>query len=512
MAEQVSHKRIAKNTIALYIRGLISVVIGLYTSRVVIDTLGVDDYGVYGVAGGFVGMLAFLNAAMSGATSRFITYEMGLGNQERTKKTFANALTVHIAIAAIVLVVCEAVGVWFLNTKLNIPPDRMTATNILFQLSILSACIQITQVPYSALIISHERMGIYAYMEIANVTLKLVIVYFLLVLPGDKLVVYGILTAIVSFVIAMSYRIYCLRKFAESRTRPQYEKSIIKPILAFSGWDMYGNLCGTATNQGITFILNIFFGVAINGAASIAAVINGTLAGFSYNIITAFRPQIIKNYAQKSLETFQRLLTMASQFAALMLAMMAIPLIVETPYVFGLWLGQVPEWVVIFSRITIITAIIAQINSTLNIGIHATGRIKRLSFISGSIFLLQLPLSWIAFKLGAPPPAAFIIGISIIIAVLTNGIFIIKHNVPEFKTWRYIGKIIVLPLLTLPAIAGCYLVHLSMGENFVRFATVCATSIILIGATTYAFALNSSERLQVRAKLRTFLPVRLFHH
>ena len=506
MPEQVSHKRIAKNTIALYIRGLISVCIGLYTSRVVIDTLGVDDYGVYGVAGGFVAMLAFINNAMAGATSRFITYEMGLGDRERIRATFANALTVHIGIAVIVAVICEAVGVWVLNTRLNIPPDRLTAANVVFQLSILSAAVSITQVPYTALIISNERMGIYAYMEIANVTLKLVIVYFLLILPGDKLIIYAILTAIVSILIALAYRLYCLRQFPESRTRPQYDKTFIRPILSFSGWDMYGNLCVTARNQGLTFILNIFFGVAINGAASIANTLNATLSGFSNNIVTAFRPQIIKNYAQQALDVFQNLITMASQLSAMMLIMMAIPLLIETPYVFGLWLGEVPEWVVIFSRITIIYAIITQINTVINIGIHATGRIKRLSFLSGTIFLLNLPLVWIALRLGGTPPVAFIIGIAVIAVLLLINIWNLKHNVPQFRSLRYLGKILILPLISIPACAACYYLHLLMPENFLRFALVCLTSVLLIALSTYAFTLNSSQRAQIRAKLHLSHP------
>ena len=498
----VSHKRIAKNTIALYVRGLISVIIGLYTSRVVIDTLGVEDYGVYGVAGGFVGLLAFLNGAMSGATSRFITYEMGLGDQERIKKTFANALTVHLAIAAIVLFVCEAVGVWFINTQLNIPSGRMTAANVLFQLSVFSACVSITQVPYSALIISHEKMGIYAYMEIANVSLKLVIVYFLLVLPGDKLIVYGILTAIVSLVIAMAYRFYCLRKFSESRTGPKYEKSIIKPILSFSGWDMYGNLCVTIKNQGITFLLNIFFGVAINGAAQITSVINGTLQGFSANIVTAFRPQIIKNYAIKALDQFQNLIIQASQFSTLMLIMMALPLIIETPYVFGLWLGKVPEWVVIFSRITIITSIINQINSVIGIGIHATGNIIRISFLSGTIFLLNLPLVWLVLKLGGSPPTAFIIGVFIILIIVLVNIINLKHNVKEFKIWRYLYKISILPLVSVPAALVCFVLHRNMEVGFDRFTFVCISSVFFMSISTYLFILDREQRKSVIKKIR----------
>lgn len=504
----VSHKRIAKNTLALYIRGIISAVIGLYTSRVVIDILGVDDYGVYGVAGGFVAMLSFLNASMSGATSRFITYEMGLGEEERIKKTFANALTVHILIAVIIFIVCEAVGVWFLNTQLNIPPDRMTAANVLFQLSVFSACIQITQVPYTALIISHERMGIYAYMEIANVALKLIIVYFLLILPGDKLIIYGILTALISFVIAMAYRLYCLRKFTESRTHPKYDKAFLKPILSFSGWDMYGNLCVAARTQGNSYLLNIFFGVAINGAAQISGTINGQITAFSNNIITAIRPQIIKSYAQKSWHEFQHLIELACQLSTLLLSIMAIPLIIETQYVFELWLNEVPEWVVIFSRITIFTAIIGQINLCMGIGIHATGNIKSISFLSGTLYLLTLPAIYIYLKLGYPPSTPFIIMMVFLTITTVVNIIILKRQAPQFNMWRAIYKIAVLPLMCIPAFVACYCIHRSLDASFLRFVTVCLTSIVLIGIPTYIFVPTPEHKKQINGKIKHILHIR----
>lgn len=482
--------------------------IGLFTSRIIIDTLGVDDYGVYGVAGGFVVMLAFINNSMAGATSRFITYEMGIGELERVKKTFANTLTVHLSIAAVILVICEAVGVWFLNTKLNIPANRMTAANILFQLSIFTACIQITQVPYTALIISHEKMGVYAYMEIANVTLKLAIVYLLIMLPGDKLVIYGILTAAVSFIIAMAYRFYCLRKFSESRTGPGYEKSVIRPILSFSGWDMYGNLCVSSSNQGMTFLLNIFFGVAINGAASIVNMLNSILSNFSGNIVMAFRPQIIKNYAQKALNNYMELITNASQYATLMLSMMAIPLIIETPYIFGLWLGEVPDWVVIFSRITIFTTIVAQINTVVGIGIHATGKIKRISFLSGTLYLMILPVTWIILRLGGTPPTAFIVSLCIMTLLLLVNIGNLKHNVPEFRVGKYLVKLAVLPLAALPVFAGCFLIHQNMPYGFGRVSIVCLTSILLTALLTYFVILNREQRL----KFRLYIISRLHLH
>lgn len=498
MQSATSHKRIAKNTVALYIRGIISVIIGLYTSRVIIDTLGVDDYGVYGVAGGFVGILAFLNSAMSGATSRFITYEMGVGDHERTKATFASTLTVHAAIALIVLIICEGVGVWFLNTRLNIPQQSMAAANWVFQLSIVTAAINITQVPYTALIISHERMNVYAIMEIVNVSLKLVIVYFLLVIPGNKLIVYAVLTALVVFGVAMAYRIYCVKHFKESRVGLRYDKEILKPILRFSGWDLYGNMCVAFRTQGLTFLLNIFFGVAINGAAAIATQLNGTISGFSNNVATAVRPQIIKNYAQKNWREFQQLIEFGCQSSFLLLAIMIIPVFIEAHYIIRLWLGDVPAYVVVFLRIILVTAVFNQLVAIINIGIHATGRIKSLSFISGTICLVSLGIVYLFFRNGFDSPAAFYIVLASMAAILAVNVFILKSLVAEINVFRIFLRLISLPLICVPAGFVCVMLHYTALPSFVRLLAICCCSASITGVMTVMFVLNKEQRMRLK--------------
>ncbi|MCI6985875.1 MAG: polysaccharide biosynthesis protein, partial [Bacteroidales bacterium] len=288
-----NNKRIAKNTIMLYIRMFISMVVGLYTSRVVLATLGVEDYGIYGVVGGVVGMMGFLNASMSGATSRFLTFELGKGDKERLAKTFSSALIVHIAIAIIVFILAETVGLWFLCNKLNIPEGRMEAAHWVYQFSILATMLSITQVPYNATIIAHEKMNVYAYMEILNVSLKLLIVYLLTIGDFDKLKLYAVLTFAVSLIIMMIYRIYCLRHFKESRFHWVWDKTYLTPLLSFSGWNLYGNFGGIAGNQANNFVINSFFGVVMNAAASVAFTVSGIVTQFSSNAMTAFRPQII---------------------------------------------------------------------------------------------------------------------------------------------------------------------------------------------------------------------------
>lgn len=497
-----SNSVIAKNTIYLYIRAIVSMVIGLYTSRVVIDVLGVEDYGVYGVAGGVVGMLGFLNASMAGATSRFITVALGKDSQDQTKIVFANALTIHVIIALAVLILSEALGIWFLNCKLKIPAQSLYAANWVFQLSILTTLISITQVPYQALIMSHERMNIYAYFELASVILKLLIVFLLLVCPGDKLIVYALCTTLITIGIALLYRFYCIKHFSESDTFIKFNKEVMKPMLSFSMWDLYGNACVTVRNQGTTFILNIFFGVAVNGAASIASVLNGVLIGLSYNIITAFRPQIIKAYAQSSWERFQELVDMGSVYSGLMLSVMAIPLIFETEYIFGLWLGDVPDYVVVFSRIGLISAIIAQIASVITIGIHASGNIKAISFITGTIYIISLPAMYIILKYSPEPQLAYIIALFTNIMALGSNMFILKNNVKAFSIKMYLMKIVkFLSILIIPSIISYY-IHASLNDTLLRVILIVLESVGISGLLAYFLLLNCAQRMSLCSKIK----------
>ena len=302
-----NNKRIAKNTIMLYIRMLLSMVVSLYTSRVVLNTLGVEDYGIYGVVGGVVAMFSFLNNTMSGATSRFLTFEMGRGDFKRLKNTFSSALIIHLLIVCAILLLAETIGLWFLANKLVIPVERMGAAHWVYQLSILSMAINVTQVPYNASIIAHEKMDVYAYVEILNVTLKLLIVYLLVIGDFDKLILYAVLTLVVSMTIAFIYRIYCIRNFEECRFEWNWNKNILKGLLSFSTYNLYGNFGSVMNMQGTNFALNHFWGVILNSASGIATTVANVVNSFTSNILVAFRPQITKSYAQGDITTFQNL-------------------------------------------------------------------------------------------------------------------------------------------------------------------------------------------------------------
>ena len=306
-----NNKLIAKNTVMLYIRMLLSIIVSLYTSRIVLQTLGVEDYGIYGVVGGIVTMFSFLNSSMAGATSRFLTFEMGKGDEERLKSTFSSALIIHIGIALLVLILAETIGVWFLNNKLVIPEGRMDAAHWVLQFSILGMIVGFTQVPYNATIIAHEKMDIYAYVELVNVFLKLGIVYLLNIGNLDKLVLYAFLVLLVNVIVAIIYRIYCLRHYEECKFKFNFNKDISKSLLSFSLYNLFGNMGVVVNTQGTNFVINMFFGVIYNAAASIGTIVSNVVTGFASNVMTAFRPQITKSYALDDIPQFQSLILWA---------------------------------------------------------------------------------------------------------------------------------------------------------------------------------------------------------
>ena len=393
----------------LYIRMFLTMIVGLYTSRVVLNVLGVEDYGIYGVVGGVVAMLGFLNASMSGATSRFLTFELGRGDQKRLADTFSSALIVHIGIAIVVLLISETVGLWFLTHKLVIPAERMTAAHWVFQLSILSAMLNITQVPYNAAIIAHEKMDVYAYVEIFNVTLKLLIVYLLVIGNFDKLILYAVLVLAVTALVMMVYRIYCIRHFSESRFHWLWDKSILKPLLSFSGWNLYGNMGGIFQQQGTNFVVNFFFGVVMNAAVGIGLTVANVVNQFASNVMLAFRPQIIKNYSVGNKHGMSALTILAIKVIMFIYCLVAIPVFVEVDNLLAIWLVDVPEHASVFCRLFLISIFFETIRYLLIIDIHATGNVKLVSIISGTVFVLVPFVSYLLFNLGLGVNAAFVI-------------------------------------------------------------------------------------------------------
>lgn len=499
------NKRIAKNTVFLYIRMLLSIVISLYTSRVVLQVLGEVNYGIYGLVGSVVAMFTFLNTAMSGATSRFLTHEMAKGNKDKLQDTFNSALIIHIVIALLIFVLAETIGLWFLHNKLVIPEERMFAAGIVYQLSIVSMVITITQVPYNAAIIAHEKMDVYAYVELLNVTLKLIIVYILLIGNFDKLILYAILVLCVSAMIAFIYRIYCIKHYEETHLRFVYKPAIIKPMLSFSLWDLYGNMSVTARQQGTNFILNIFFGVVLNAASGIATMVQGIISGFSGNILQAFRPQIIKTYAVKNYARMETLMSNAIKFALLMLMIISVPLCIEMDYIMELWLGNVPQYAPVFCRILLIMNLLGVINNILTISIHATGKVKKLSFMAGTIALLNLPIIYILFRFFTEKPenAYYVLLCSAALMIVIE-LLLIRSMIPSLNVIRIAKTCLSTILAGAVSIVPIIPIITEMEASILKVLAITATYFIILITYCYFIILNNDNRQQIKLVINRF--------
>ncbi len=483
-----SNKRIAKNAIMLYIRMFISMIVGLYTSRVVLNTLGVEDYGIYGVVGGIVGMMGFLNASMSGATSRFITFELGKGDIQRLKDTFSSAMIVHIGIAIVVLVLAETIGLWFLNNKLVIPEGRMNAANWVYQMSVLSTIISVTQVPYNACIIAHEKMSVYAYIEIINVSLKLLIVYLLTLGDFDKLILYAILSLFVSIMIMSIYRIYCIRKFSESHFQWLWNSRYIISISTFSLQNLFAHFGFAFRTQGSSFVLNIIYGVSLNTANSISSTVSGILSQFSINISTAFKPQIIKSYAIGDFVNMNRMINDAIRYSILLLSIFIIPIYFEIDYILHFWLGQTVDYASSFCKITLLSTFLSAISAPLYNGLSSTGDIKKYSFIQGSLYILSPIISFTLCKNLSLSPQ-FVLLVIFLIQFILNLVLIyyIKKTINQFSILSLAKTLSfdIFPILFLSVLVS-FIIHSQITLiPLYRLLLSCISSILIILISIY---------------------------
>ena len=493
-----NNKRIAKNTLFLYFRMMLTMGVSLYTSRIVLATLGIEDYGIYSIVGGIIVMFGFLNSSMSGATSRFLTYELGQDNYEKLKKTFSAALTVHFIIAGIIFILGETIGLWWLENKLVVPLERMTSARWVYQLSIISAMISITQVPYNATIIAHERMNIYAYVEILNSLLKLGIVYLLVIGNFDKLILYAILTLCVTIIITTIYKIYCLRNFSESDYKFEWNQEIMKPMISFSGWNIYYTMGYSLRTQGVNMLLNMFFGVAINAAYGLATQLNHMVSAFSSNFLTAVNPQIVKYYAMKEIEKMQSLIYNSTKFSFLLIAVFSFPIIIENKFLLAVWLKNVPDYAVIFCQLYLIFEVMLSMNNVLRFAIFATGKIKNWALWSGTLYLLVLPFSYIFLKFGFSPIVPFVVHIFMCIFYLLGSMITLHSLVKEFSIINYTKR--VLGICVIAAFVSLIIpmfLHFKMAEGWIRLILVCLTSVISICFAGYFIVFDKFTRYRV---------------
>ena len=494
MTPSENNKRIAKNTLMLYFRMLLIMGVSLFTVRVVLDTLGTVDYGLYNVVGGIVTMFSFMSGVMASASQRFFAFELGRNNMSQLKKTFAMTMTIYVIIAVIILVLAETVGLWFLNNKMTIPPERMEAARWVYQFSILSFMMTMFTIPYDAAIIAHEKMNVYAWVSIVQVVLKLAIVYLLVVFSFDKLKLYAVLTFSVTTLISFIYRNYSKRKFEECRFAFYWDAALFKEIIGYSGWNIFGAIANIFNNQGVNIILNIFFGPVVNAARGIAFQVNASVNQFVQNFMTATRPQIIKYYAADDRLQMFKLIFQSSKFSFMLLFIISMPVLLETKFIFSLWLKEVPEYVILFARLIIITALIDSVSYSLMTAAQATGEIRAYQSIVGGVMLINLPLCYLFSKFGYPPETVFYLAIINSVVCLSLRLMLLEKMI-SLPIKPFLNKVI-LPLLLISIVAYIlpFVLFLKMNEGIVRFILTCLIGLVSSGVVIYVLGLTKNEK------------------
>lgn len=503
MGMDKDNKRVVKNTLYLYTRQGIILVLGLLTTRIVLDKLGVDNYGIYSVVGSFVSMFTILNSVLQSATRRFLSLAIGKENDNEIKDTFQTAVVIHICIAAVVMLALETVGLWFLNQKLNIESSRMWAANFVYQFSVFSVAVNIFSTPYIAAVTSHERFDVYAYISIFDIIGKILVLFILVVLPFDKLIVYAALMFVVAISGAGIYILFCQRRFNETRAITlKVDKPLMKEMLKFSGWDCFGNISSIVNIQGITILLNLFFGTLVNAARGVANTVTFTVLQFVSGFILAAEPQLVKSYAKHDYKRMEKLVFDISQMTLFMLAIFAVPIWMEMDYVLGLWLGDnVPEYTGIFIKITILNCFIVYSNMMVVKAIVATGNVKQLNLCLAPIELLILPLIYVALKIFDSPTVVYWISALPSLMKFTVNL-ILLHKYIGFPIWRYIRIVFLknIAVVALSLIIPLYL-HTIMDNGLSRFLVVGTVSLLCTLSLMWFMVLNKEMRKIILAKI-----------
>lgn len=497
-----SDKRIAKNTIILYIRMLCTMAIGLYTSRVILNTLGVTDFGVYNVVGGIITMFGFINGTMAGASSRFITFELGTGNKMRLKKVFGQSLSIHLLIALLILILGETIGLWFVYEKVQIPTERFSSALIVYHLSIAASMLNIMSVPYNSAIIAHEKMGAFAYITILDVVLKLAVAFLLILIPFDKLIIYAILIFIVQIIDQAIYLIYSCKKFEEARTSFLWDKTLFKEMASFAGWNLFGNIAYTLFTQGQNILLNLFFGPTVNAARGVSVQVQSVVGGFIRNFQTALNPQIIKNYASGQLSEMNRLIYMSTRLSFFLMLMLSLPVLIKTEYILTLWLKTVPEYTIIFLRLMLIISITDTLSNPLMVAAQSTGKIRIYQQVIGSILLCIIPLSYIALKCGTPPYSVFIVHLVCIIIAQGVRLYMIRPMI-KLSLKDYLKQVMVkISIVSIPAsILSIIFNYMFHENNIANLILSTLSSIITTSILIYFLGLNKTEKQFISNKI-----------
>ena len=494
MTTTENNKRIARNTLLLYFRMLFLMIISLYTSRIVLNALGVEDFGIYNVAGGVVARFSILSGSLSAAISRFITYELGKNNILKLKVIFSSAITIQIGLGIVIVFFAETIGIWFLNTQMNIPIERMVAANWVLQFSIITFIINLISVPYNAVIIAHEKMSAFAYISIFEAIGKLLIAYLITISPIDKLIFYAILMCVVAIAIRLLYGYYCKRHFDECRFHFIWNKQIFQQIFSFAGWNFIGASSAVLRDHGGNIIINLFCGPTVNAARGIAFQVNNAIQGFVSNFMTALNPQITKSYAVKNYTYMMTLIFQGARLSFYMLLLLSLPIIINTHYLLTLWLNTVPEHTVLFVRLVLIFAMSESISGPLITAMLATGNIRNYQIIVGGLQMLNLPISYILLSLGAIPETVLIVAVLISQCCLMARLYMLKKMI-KLKIKDYLKKV-YFNIITVSIIAIILPICMQerLAENFINFLLSSLICMLCTYLSIYYIGCSYEER------------------
>jgi len=500
-----NNKRIAKNTIILYIRMCFLMVLTLYTSRIVLDALGIEDYGIYNVVGGFVMMFGLISNSLTAAISRYITFEIGVGNRKKLNNIFCTAINVQILMGILIAIIIETVGLWFLLTQMDISAERIYAAQWVLHLSLISFFVNLISVPYHAAVIAHEHMNTYAAVSILDAVLKLAICFPLYIDKCDRLILYVVLMTAEAIIIRIVYGIYCKKHFSECDYHFVIDKSLLREILSFSGWNFIGASSSILRYQGVNVLLNLFWGATVNAARGIANQVNIAVIAFSNNVITAINPQITKNYAAGNLDYVFQLVIKGARMSYYLMLFITLPLILETDIVLNLWLTKIPNYTHIFVRLILIYVLVENVSNTMITLMLATGDIRKYQIIVGGTQILNFPLSYVALKLGFEPYITLIIAIALSATCFVLRLKLLREMV-GFPVLRYLREM-VLNVLVVTIVSSILpvIVYFTLTASYYRLVITLATCIICIAATTYKLGLTSGEKEFLTSKLSKFV-------
>lgn len=506
MANSSENKRIAKNSLYLFLRMLVLLMVGLYTSRVLLIALGVFDYGIYNVVGGIVSMFVFINYAMINSTQRYVTYELGRNDQKRLSLVFSTSMNIHAAIALIIVLLSETIGLWFLYNKVVIPADRMNAAFWVFQFSVISCFVNIMSMPYNALIIAHEKMSAFAYISLLDAGFKLGIVYLLLISDWDRLIFYGFLILMVTIIDISIYISYCRRKFSESAYHYIVDKPLTIEMTKFASWNLLGNLSFVCYTQGLNLLLNVFFNPIVNAARGITVQIQTGVSNFSYNVENAIKPQITKSYAQRDLHRMHTLIYASARLSYYTLLMVALPIFLEIETILNLWLAEVPPHTANFVRITILILLAEALANPLLTAVQATGHLKKYQFTVSLLSFFILPFSYVALLFYPVPEVVFFV--NLLIGIVTQFIKLwVVGRLIELSIRLYVKNVFIktFAVTTLACMLTFPLLYF-LDAGIIRLAFVLCYGGLVVMSLVYMVGLNNDERQLVKDKVMFYLP------